>query len=229
MLLDYCHSIVSCGLCITKFYMDTRLTFITLHLVFCLPYVFCIDEFGFSGQSPLELKVLSGERSLESFILEMSFKSYTTDGLLIVHRSTSSSDFYTVSVHNMTLAFWLQSSNKLLKTESIHPLNYDEWNNITLVKTNRLISLSLNDCPVIESETQLSGRTEYLIELGEILYLGGHHTPSQLTGLSPTTQEFTGCVRELKFTAQISTLKNLCFWCSFTKRTVTQPDFVSTL
>lgn len=161
---------VSCGLCITKFFMDTRLTFITLHLVFCFPYVFCIgmisrafgmilfkkiycfwipciiyhlkgvgnpncsfmlnvlvglafiiyisgiyrflefflftDEFGFSGQSPLELKVLSGERSLESFILEMSFKSYTTDGLLIVHRSTSSSDFYTVSVHNMTLAFW---------------------------------------------------------------------------------------------------------------------------
>lgn len=68
-----------------------------------------------------------------------------------------------------------------------------------------------------QSETQLSGRTEYLIELGEILYLGGHHTPSQLTGLSPTAQVFTGCVRELKFTAQISTWKNLCFWCSFTK------------
>lgn len=71
-----------------------------------LEFFLFTDEFGFSGQSPLELKVLSGERSLESFILEMSFKSYTTDGLLIVHRSTSSSDFYTVSVHNMTLAFW---------------------------------------------------------------------------------------------------------------------------
>lgn len=64
------------------------------------------DEFGFTGQNPLELKVLSGENRLESFILEISFRSYTTDGLLIVHRSTSSSDFYTVSVHNMTLAFW---------------------------------------------------------------------------------------------------------------------------
>lgn len=71
-----------------------------------LEFFLFTDEFGFSGQSPLELKVLSGERSLESFILEMSFKSYTIDGLLIVHRSTSSSDFYTVSVHNMTLAFW---------------------------------------------------------------------------------------------------------------------------
>lgn len=79
------------------------------------------------------------------------------------------------------------------------------------------MKLIINDIWIWQSSTQLSGRTEYLIELGEVLYLGGHPTPSQLTGLSPTAQEFTGCVRELKFTAQKSIWKELCAWCSFTQ------------
>ena len=44
----------------------------------------------------------------------------------------------------------MQSSGKLLKVRSIHPLEYDRWNNVTLTRTKLLISMELNKNPVIE-------------------------------------------------------------------------------
>nr|XP_022331159.1 polycystic kidney disease protein 1-like 2 isoform X2 [Crassostrea virginica] len=187
--------------------------FWTTFLCFCLPSIFCTGELGFSGNESVEVKVMLTENRVQSFILELSFRSYKTDGLLLVHNS-STSDFYTVSVKDKHVVFWMQSSGKLLKVRSIHPLEYDRWNNVTLTRTKLLISMELNKNPVIESAEIFTGSSEQWIMLGGSLFLGGYPTYPGLINNAPTVLPFSGCIRNLTFqrAAWVKTAYKYSLW-----------------